>query len=308
MFFSKTYLRRKRIVQTVQRVTRYRRLTLTNIVQFANIPVKYREYNQSRIVILPIPYSTTTEESDLGPQAILDASTSLFLYDHETDSEVYLHGICTLPPLQCPASTTDMVAAVQKQAALLFRDEKTVVALSGSRMITLGLVQGALDRYRNLSVLQLDAHANLMASGKEAFTPISVMTEVNKLCPSVQIGIRGMEKSERAHTDPDRLVFARDLFRHGINAANDALDILTDRVYITIDLNVLDPSSMPSVDKPEPGGIDWYMLTRLIGQVALEKKIVGMDIVGLLPRHGNTAPDYLAAKLIYRILSMIFSR
>ena len=279
---------------------------MTNTLQFADIPAKYREYNHSKIVILPIPYSTAG--SDLAPQTILDASTSLFLYDHETDSEVYLHGICTLPPLQCPASTTDMVAAVQKQAALLFRDEKTVVGLSGSRMITLGLVQGALDRYRNLSVLQLDAHANLMASGKEAFTPISVMTEVNKLCPSVQIGIRGMEKSERAHTDPDRLVFARDLFRHGINAANDALDILTDRVYITIDLNVLDPSSMPSVDKPEPGGIDWYMLTRLIGQVALEKKIVGMDIVGLLPRHGNTAPDYLAAKLIYRILSMIFSR
>jgi agmatinase len=202
----------------------------------------------------------------------------------------------------------DMVTAVQKQAVLLFRDEKIVVALSGNRMITLGLVQGALDRFRNLSVLQLSAHANLMRSGKQEITPVSVMTEVNKLCPSVQIGIRGMERSERSHTEPDRIVFARDLFRHGINAANDALDILSDRVYVTIDLNVLDPSSMPSVGKPEPGGIDWYMLTRLIGQVALEKKIIGMDVVGLLPRNGNTAHDYLAAKLVYRTLSMIFSR
>jgi agmatinase len=281
---------------------------LTNIPQFTNIPAKYREYNQSRIVILPIPYSTTAEESDRAPQAILDASTALFLYDHETDSEVYLHGICTLPPLQCPESPADMVTAVQQQAGLLFRDEKTVVGLSGNRMVTLGLVQGARDRYRNLSVLQLDAHACLIRPGKQEITPVSVMTEVNKLCPSVQIGIRGMERSERSHTEPDRLVFARDLFRHGINAANDALDILTDRVYITINLNVFDPSSMPSVGKPEPGGIDWYMLTRLIGEVALEKKIIGMDIVGLLPKQGNTAPDYLAAKLIYRILSMIFSR
>jgi agmatinase len=281
---------------------------VTNTAQFANIPAKYREYTQSRIVILPIPYSTTAEEYDHAPQAILNASTALFLYDHETDSEVYLHGICTLPPLQCPGSSTDMVTAVQQQAALLFRDDKTVVALSGSRMVTLGLVQGGLDRYRDLSVLQLDAHASLMTAGKEELTPVSVMTAVNKLCSSVQIGIRGMEKQERTRTDPDRLVFARDLFRHGINAANDALDILTDRVYITINLNVLDPSSMPSVSKPEPGGIDWYMLTRLIGQVALEKKIVGMDIVGLLPEPGNTAPDYLAAKLVYRILSMILSR
>jgi agmatinase len=281
---------------------------LTSTAQFANIPIKYREYNQSKIVILPLPFSQDAGAPDHAPQAILDASSALFLYDHETDSEVFLHGICTLSPLQCPESPTDMVTAVQQQAALLFRDEKIVVGLSGSRMVTLGLVQGALDRYRNLSVLQLGAHANLMSSGKQEITPVSVMTEVNKLCPSVQIGIRGMERQERPHTEPDRIVFARDLFRHGINAANDALDILTDRVYITIDLNVLDPSSMPSVGKPEPGGIDWYMLTRLIGQVALEKKIIGMDIVGLLPRHGNTAPDYLAAKLVYRTLSMIFSR
>lgn len=281
---------------------------MTSILQFANIPIKYREYKQSKIVILPIPYSNNTEESDLAPQAILDASTALFLYDHETDSEVFLQGICTLPPVQCPASPTDMVTAVQQQAVLLFRDEKIVAGLSGNRMVTLGLVQGALDRYRDLSVLQLDAHANLMISDNQEITSVSVMTEVNKLCPSVQIGIRGMERAERAHTDPDRIVFARDLFRHGINAANDALDILTDRVYVTIDLSVFDPSSMPSVGKPEPGGIDWYMITRLIGQVALEKKIVGLDVVGLLPKHGNTAPDYLAAKLIYRILSMIFSR
>ncbi len=281
---------------------------MTNTLQFANIPPKYREYNPSKIVILPIPSSKATEEPDQAPQAILDASTSLFLYDYETDSEVYLHGICTLPPLQCPESPTDMIAAIQKQSAPLFREDKTVVGLSGNRLVTLGLVQGALDRYRNLNVLQLDAHANLQASTKPEITSTSLMTEVKKLCPCVQIGIRGMERSERSRTDPDRIVYARDLYRHGINAANDALDILSDRVYVTINLNVLDPSSMPSVSHPEPGGIDWYMLTRLIGQVALEKKIVGLDVVGLAPKHGNPAPDYLAAKLIYRSLSMIFSR
>ena len=281
---------------------------MTNTLQFASIPEKYREYNQSKIVILPIPSSKAVEESDHAPQAILNASVALSLYDHETDSEVYLNGICTLPPLQCPESPADLVTTVQQHSVLLFREDKTVVALSGNRLVTLGLVQGALDRYRNLNVLQLDAHANLQTANKQEISVSCMMTEINKLCPSVQIGIRGIERSERSQTDPDRIVFARDLYRHGINAANDALDILSDRVYVTINLNVLDPSSMPSVARPEPGGIDWYMLTRLIGQVALEKKIVGMDVVGLIPRHGSTAPDYLAAKLIYRSLSMIFSR
>ncbi len=279
---------------------------MTNTLQFANIPPKYREYNQSRIVILPIPYGSAGEESDHAPEAILDASRALFLYDHETNSEVYLNGICTLPPLICPDPPSDMVTVVHQQAALLFREDKTVVGISGSRLATLGLVQAALDRYRNLNVLQLDAHAHLQTP--KEITETSLMTEVNKLCPSVQIGIRGMEKSERSHTDPDRIVLARDLNRHGINAANDALDILSDRVYVTINLNVLDPSTMPSVTRPEPGGLDWYMLTRLLRQVTLEKKIVGLDVVGLTPKHGIPAPDYLAAKLIYRSLSMIFSR
>ncbi len=281
---------------------------MTNTLQFANIPPKYREYHHAKIIVLPIPSSKETEGADHAPQAILDASTLLFLYDHETDSEVYLNGICTLPPLQCPESSSEMITEIQKKTVSLFREDKTVVGMSGNRLVTLGLVQAALDRYRSLNVLQLDAHANLQTAHKHEITSACLMTEVNKLCPSVQIGIRGMEKIERSRTDPDRIVFARDLFRHGINAANDALDILSDRVYITINLNVLDPSSMPSVSHPEPGGIDWYMLTRLIGQVALEKKIVGFDVVGLTPKHEISAPNYLAAKLIYRTLSMAFSR
>jgi agmatinase len=281
---------------------------LTNTLQFANIPAKYQDYHRAKIIILPIPYSQEAEGSDNAPQAILDASTLLFLYDHETDSEVYLNGICTLPPMQCPDAPSEMISEVQKKSVSLFREDKTVVGLSGNRLVTLGLVQAALDRYRNLNVLQLDAHANLQTAHKHEITSACLMNEVNKLCPSVQIGIRGMEKIERPRTDPDRIVYARDLFRHGINAANDALDILSDRVYITINLNVLDPSSMPSVSHPEPGGIDWYMLTRLIGQVALEKKIIGLDVVGLTPKLDDPAPNYLAAKLIYRTLSMIFTR
>jgi agmatinase len=117
-----------------------------------------------------------------------------------------------------------------------------------------------------------------------------------------------MDKEERGKVDLDRMVFARDLHYHGVSAAGDALDMLSDTVYITIDLDVLDPSSMPSVERPEPGGIDWYLLTRLIRQVASEKRIVGLDVVGLVPQPNHPAAEFLAAKLIYRVLSMIFSR
>lgn len=279
-------------------------------MNFADLPRKYSEYDQSKVVILPVPYDNTStwmKGADLGPQAILEASAHLELYDIETDSEVYRQGICTLPPVACPSLPEDMIAEVRRVADPLFQDKKLVVGLGGEHSVTIGLVQAALKKHSNLSVLQFDAHGDLRDTYENSpFNHACVMARVNEICPSVQVGIRSMDISERGKTDPDRLVLARDLHRHGVDAAADALDLLSDSVYITVDLDVLDPSCMPSTGTPEPGGIDWYMLNTLIGQVAREKRIVGMDVVELLPQQHNKAPEFLAAKLIYRSLSMIF--
>ncbi len=277
--------------------------------KFADIPECYSDYTTSKAVILPIPYdgtSTRMKGSDRGPQAILDASFHLELYDLETRTEIYRKGICTLEPVSCPEDPEEMVAKVRQRAVPLFQDNKLVVGLGGEHSVTVGLVRAAQIRYPNLSVLQLDAHSDLRDSYQGSrYNHACVMARINEICPFVQVGIRSMDREEREGVTPDRLVLARDLHSHGLAAAIDCLDQLSDTVYITVDLDVLDPSCMPSTGTPEPGGIDWYLLNNIIQHVISEKKIVGMDVVELLPQQHNRAPDFLAAKFIYRSLSMI---
>ncbi len=285
---------------------------LVTQMNFAALPKQYSDYKASKIAVLPIPYdgtATVLKGSDLGPQAILTASARLTLFDLETNLEVYRQGIYTAPSLPSRHNPIDMIDEVRQQAVPLFRDGKLVVGLGGKHLVSIGLIQAAMERHGDLSVIHFDAHADLRPIDDEAaYGNSSVMSRVHEICDAVQIGIRSMDKEERRKVDLDRMVFARDLQQHGVNAAGDALDMLSDTVYITIDLDVLDPCYMPSVERPEPGGIDWYMLTRLIRQVASEKRIVGFDVIGLVPQPHYPAADFLAAKLIYRVLSMIFSR
>lgn len=280
-------------------------------MNFTALPEKYSAYKTAKIAVLPIPYdgtATLLKGSDLGPQAILAASARLSLFDLETNSEVYRQGICSLPPLVPRDNPVDMIDEVRQQAAGLYRDGKFVVGLGGKHVVSIGLIQAALERHSDLSVVHFDAHADLRPIGAEGYGNSCVMTRIGEMCESVQIGIRSMDSQERGKVDLDRMVYARDLHRHGVNAAVDALDMLSETVYLTIDLDVLDPSVMPSVERPEPGGIDWYMLIGLIRQVVSEKRIVGLDVIGLVPHPSHPAADFLAAKLVYRILSMISSR
>jgi len=279
-------------------------------MNFADLPENYRDYGRSKAVVLPIPFcgdSARVKGVDGGVSAILAASAHLGLYDIETDSEVFLKGICTLPPVACPPQYKEMISAVHKSAGPLFKDDKLVVGIGGEHSVSIGLVQAAHEVHSDLSVLQFDAHADRQdTADAEPYGHGCVMTRISERCQTVQVGIRSMDKAEKNRIDPDRLVLARDVHRHGVDAAFDALDLLSDSVYITVDLDVLDPSCMPATSTPEPGGIDWYMLNSLIGYVAREKNIVGMDIVELLPLKDNRAPDFLAAKLLYRMLSMAF--
>lgn len=277
-------------------------------MKFADLPESYTGYDQARTVILPIPYdktSTWRKGSDLGPQALLTASANLELFDIETVSEVYRRGICTLPPLLCPADPEEMAAEVCRQSYPHFQAGKFVVGLGGEHSVTIGLVRAAAEKFPGMSVLQFDAHSDLRPEYEGSpYNHACVMSRVNEICSSVQVGIRSMDRIEWDGADRDRIVFAHDLHRYGLDAAIEALDRLTDPVYITVDLDVLDPSIMPSTGTPEPGGLDWYILTGLIRRVAGERRIIGMDVVELLPNESNPAPDFLAAKLIYRTLSM----
>jgi len=179
--------------------------------------------------------------------------------------------------------------------------------LGGNHSITPGAVQGIKEYFSDLSVLQLDAHADLKESyNGSPFNHACVMARVKEICPAVQVGIRSLGMEEYEKLDRSRVFFARDIvFRN--DWIDNVVELLSSHVYVTIDLDVFDPSIMPSTGTPEPGGLDWYQIVGLLKQVAKERHIVGFDVVELMPNKYNKAPDFIGAKLVYKFLSYIFA-
>ncbi len=258
--------------------------------------------------MLPIAYdgtSTWLKGADRGPEAILEASANMELYDIETDSEPWLSGMVTAAALTGFATPEDMVAAVKGTAEELIDAGKTVIGLGGEHSVSIGLIQAHARRYPGLNVLQFDAHADsrdqyLGSSSNHA----CVMARVAEICPFVQVGIRSMDAAEKANINRDRVFFGHEF------TADDAqvqaiVDQLVDPVYLTIDLDVLDPSEMPSTGTPEPGGMRYLQMIKVIRAVCAARKVVGFDVVELLPRPENKAPDFLAARLVYQIMAYL---
>lgn len=276
---------------------------------FGALPEEFARYATAKIAVLPIPYdgtSTWLKGADQGPTALLTASANMELYDIETDSEVYRQGIVTLPSVTCPQEPEQMVDAVAQQVKQLLADGKFVVGIGGEHSITIGMVQAMRQYYPQLSVLQFDAHADLRPIYEQSpFNHACVMARVRELCPIMQVGIRSMDSSELSHLDRDRVIFAHEfpLDQQGITKI---LHNLSHQVYVTIDLDVFDPAYMPATGTPEPGGLDWYSVLSILREVIKHRQVVGFDVNELLPHPENKAPDFLAAKLVYRFLSMIF--
>ena len=276
---------------------------------FAAIPEEFSLYETASIAVLPIPYdgtSTWMKGADRGPLALLDASAHLELYDIETDSEVFRHGIVTLDPVVCPDDPEEMVTAVSERATAVLEDGKFLVGIGGEHSVSVGLVRAMAKRYANLSVLQFDAHSDTrdVYEGSR-YNHACVMSRIGEISPYAQVGVRSMDSSELRNLKRNRTFFAHEILKTS-NLLNKILEALTRDVYITIDLDVFDSSIMPSTGTPEPGGLDWYGLIGIIESVVREKNVVGLDITELLPNPGNRGPDFLAAKLVYRILSMVF--
>jgi agmatinase len=177
------------------------------------------------------------------------------------------------------------------------------VVVGGEHSVSVGAVQAHVDRYPGLSVLQLDAHADLRDEYEGSkYNHACVMARIRELCPIVQVGIRSMDISEKPALAENRVFFAHAI--HGsLTWIDQVVAGLTERVYLTIDLDAFDPSIMPSTGTPEPGGLGWYEVLTLLKTVCRRRTVVGFDVVELCPVETNWAPDFLAAKLIYKILS-----
>jgi agmatinase len=269
-------------------------------------------WNHCRVVILPVPYdltSTYLSGSRRGPLAILEASTHLELFDEELQLETARIGLHTLESLEALASgPEDMIRRIQDHAKRVIQGQKFPVLLGGEHTVTLGMIPHLQERHPKLSFLQLDAHADLR--DRYEGTPFSHACVGRRLAergPLVQVGLRSLSQEE---SDFLKQTSVRHFFWHEWRDRPEwedrAIQALTEEVYVTIDLDVLDPAIMPAVGTPEPGGMDWTTLIHFLGQVARRRKIVGFDVVELTPIPGLIAPDFLAAKLIYRFLGYIF--
>lgn len=276
--------------------------------KFGGLPEEFSTFENAEIVILPVPFDLTTtyqQGADLGPAALIEASRNLELYDIETDSQVYLKGIATLDPLLASSCDT-MRDALYKRVRDSLQRQKFVVTLGGEHSISYAPIKAHAEFFPGMSVLQLDAHADLQAAYEgNPWSHASVMARVREI-PSISsivaVGIRSMSIEERAALQPDHT-----FFNHQLDAADkwmeQACQKLADQVYITFDLDAFDSSLMASTGTPEPGGLYWNQAMRFLKYVAARKQIIGFDVVELCPIKGHVAADYMAAKLVYKLLS-----
>jgi agmatinase len=278
-------------------------------VNFGGNEVVY-SYRDSEIVILPVPYDATStwmKGSDKGPDAILEASVNLEFYDVETLSEAHLKGIHTVEPLFENETPEKLVNAVYNRTLELLTDGKFPVIIGGNHTVSIGSVKAFSGYFDNLSVLQLDAHSDLRQSYEGSrFNHACAMARAREFAPVVQVGIRSMAAEELQTADPGRIFYSHQLY-YDKSLYNKAADLLTENVYITIDLDVFDPSIMPSTGTPEPGGPDFFEILHFLRDVIRTKNVVGFDIVELCPSPGNKVPDFIAAKIIYQLLSYRFA-
>ncbi len=276
---------------------------------FGDFPAGFSEFENADIVILPVPYdgtSTYIKGADKGPRALITASDQLENYDIETGTEPFRVGINVVEPVTEASSPEAMTKAVYQRSKALLEQDKFVILLGGEHSVSFGSIKAHAEKYPEMQVLQFDAHTDLRQEyhGSE-HNHACVMARTHELCPITQIGIRSMDVSEKALVDPERIFYAHEIAGQREWIAQ-MLGTLSDHVYITIDLDVLDPSIMRATGTPEPGGMLWYDLLAALRAVAKQKTIVGFDIVELCPMRDTKADEFLAAKLLYKILAYIY--
>lgn len=275
--------------------------------RYAGLEDPYGVETFAKVVLQPIPFdltSTYKSGSDKGPAALIEASRNMELYDIETDSEVFLKGIYTAPPVLAK-TPEEMIEKSYKTIKKFLSADKFVVTLGGEHTISYPAIKAHFDHYQALTVLQFDAHADLYpAYENNPFSHASVMSRVLELPANlVSVGIRSLSSEENKRIDRSKTFFAHEL--HG-NWIDRLMNLLNGPIYITFDLDAFDSSLMPSTGTPEPGGLDWNLSMQVLKRVFREKKVVGFDIVELCPSPHAHAPDYLAAKLLYKMLSYKF--
>lgn len=280
---------------------------------FGGLPDEFSHWEGCKIVVIPVPFGGAVsygKGAEKGPRAILNASQNMELYDEYLKQNTCESIIHTGHPVE-GKNAEDAVKKLRDKATLAFGAKKFPVTLGGDHSISPGAVMAAKQYYPEVSVLQLDAHADLREDYEGSkYSHASAMARIREMkMPAVQVGIRSMCEEEvkkiAKHKYP--IYYAQDI-KGKTDWHEKVIKGLSNDVYITLDLDVFDPSIMPSTGTPEPGGLDWYELTSFLEKVFKRRNVVGFDIVELAPVEGLHAPDFLAAKLAYRMMGLKFRK
>jgi agmatinase len=276
---------------------------------FPGIEPELASFEKAKVVVFPVPYDSTTcyrSGTRNGPHAIITASRQMELYDEELGYEPAKVGIHTLDELEPSMdSPEETIERVEKVIAEIIERRKFPLMLGGEHSISLGAVRALSKIYRNMSVLQLDAHTDLRDEFEGTkFGHTSIMRRISELCNTVQVGIRDMSLEEVGFVKKNKLkiFYARDSPK-----PSEIVSSLKKDVYVSIDLDVFDPSEVPAVGTPQPGGLHWYDVLAILKEVASKRNVVGFDVVELCPIEGDVSSDFLAARLAYKFLGYIFN-
>ena len=279
---------------------------------FLGLDASLSDYAKARFAVLPLPYDATTSYltgTRHGPLAVIQASQQVEWFDEELGVEACHAGIATLEPVPCTELAPDqMHHAVLSAARGIVADGKYLVGIGGEHSVSSALVEAVRERHEDVCVLQIDAHADLRDeySGTK-YSHASVMRRIVELgAEVVQVGIRSFSQEEHAFMTARGLspVLARHC--HGNDAwIDDVVDRLGDHVYVTIDIDGFDPAYAPGTGTPEPGGLNYYQVTRLLRAVAESRTVVGADVVEVMPLAGQAVTEFLAARLIYKLMGYV---
>lgn len=281
---------------------------------FGGPDLEQNDYAGSQVVIIPIPYDATVSYrtgSRDGPAAIIAASANMELFDEDLKREPAEVGIATLEPVEPDARGPEqMVEKIAKLCAGPVGDGKFVVGLGGEHTVTVGLLQPHAELHSgSLSVLQIDAHADLRNTYQESkFSHACVMRRALETCPVVGVGIRSFSREEYKFMKESGIQpFSMEVIRSREDWIQQVVGRLSEKVYVTIDLDGLDPSVCPGVGTPEPGGMDWIQVNQLLKTVFSKRQVVGADVVECLPLPGQVQTEFLAARLVYKMIAYRFT-
>jgi agmatinase len=283
---------------------------MKNYKTFAGTPEVFAQRETSKIYLQSIPYdgtSTWGKGADKGFEAFMDAAENMELYDIETNTEVYKEGIHVLEEAPSFDSPKAMYQYTYENTRRLIKEGKFLTFFGGEHSVSIGIIRAHYEHYADLTVLQIDAHADLRPNYEGTpYNHACAVHDASLNANLVQVGIRSMDISEKEYMNYDKVFFADEIKYNGL-WEDQAMDQITENVFITLDLDAFDPSILPATGTPEPGGLDWYLVTNFLAKVFEERNVVGFDIVELAPIEGHKASEYLAAKLYYKMLSYKFS-